>query len=375
MSASAALIDHIRLHSSRLLGNPKFRRWAASFRLTRPIARARARALFDLCAGFVYSQVLLACVRLELFDLLSEGAQTVETLSQRMALPEDATVRLLDAAVSLDLVARSRSGAYALGPLGAALVDNDAVLSMVEHHALLYDDLRDPVQLLRSGGGSRVAEFWPYATTAQPAALERARVARYSALMTASQPLVADQVLDAYPLDAHRCLLDVGGGEGAFIAAAALRCRSLRLMLFDLPAVAERARARLAACGLADRAQTFAGSFLTDALPAGADVISLVRVLHDHDDETVLRILAAARRALPDNGVLLIAEPMAGIRGTAAMADAYFGFYLLAMGRGRARTAAELGRLLERAGFDSGRRVATSLPIQTSLVVARVAAG
>ena len=45
-----------------------FQRFAASFALTRPIARRRAGALFDLCAGFVYSQILFACVRLKLFD-------------------------------------------------------------------------------------------------------------------------------------------------------------------------------------------------------------------------------------------------------------------------------------------------------------------
>ena len=37
-----------------------------------------------------------------------------------------------------------------------------------------------------------------------------------------SQPLVADEVLDAYDLHGHRCLLDVGGGQGRFLLAAAL---------------------------------------------------------------------------------------------------------------------------------------------------------
>ncbi len=46
---------------------PDFQRFAGTFVLTRPIARRRAGALFDLCAGFVYSQILLACVRLAAF--------------------------------------------------------------------------------------------------------------------------------------------------------------------------------------------------------------------------------------------------------------------------------------------------------------------
>ena len=77
------------------------------------------------------------------------------------------------------------------------------------------------------------------------------------------------------------------------------RAPDLRLMLFDLPPVAERARARFAAAGLAGRAAAIGGDFLADPLPPGADVVSLVRVLHDHDDAAALAILRAARRALP----------------------------------------------------------------------------
>ena len=45
---------------NRLLASPAFQSWASAFPLTRPIARRRAKAAFDLTAGFVYSQVLLA---------------------------------------------------------------------------------------------------------------------------------------------------------------------------------------------------------------------------------------------------------------------------------------------------------------------------
>ena len=52
------------------------------------------------------------------------------------------------------------------------------------------------------------------------------------------------------------------------------------------------------------------------------------------------------------------------------MGDAYFGFYLLAMGSGRPRTAEEHFALLARAGFRSARQVATRIPMQTGLIVA-----
>jgi demethylspheroidene O-methyltransferase len=378
----------------RLLADRRFQRWAAGFPLTRPIAQRRARGLFDLVAGFVYSQVLLACTRLRLFDILADGPQTVAALAPQLALSEDAAERLLAAAASLQLVQRRSGGRWGLGPLGAPLVGDTAIGAMVEHHAALYADLRDPVALLRGQAGTTaLSRYWPYADEAsalatregaargaaefgagtQRGALTAEAAAEYSALMSASQPLVAEQVLAAYPFGRHRCLLDVGGGEGTFLKAVAAQAQHLRLMLFDLPPVAERARTKLAEAGLAERAGVHGGSFFDDPLPTGADIVTLVRVLFDHSDARALAILTAVRKALPPDGTLLIAEPMAGTAGAEAMGDAYFGFYLLAMGKGRPRSPADLNALLKAAGFAPARLLRTPLPLQTQVMVARPA--
>jgi demethylspheroidene O-methyltransferase len=350
-----------------------FRRWAAGFWLTRPLVRRRASQLFDLVSGFVYSQILLACVRLDLFErLAASGPQTAAALAQRVDLPLRSMQRLLDAAVSLRLLAAVEDGCYTLGSLGAPMVGNTAVAAMVEHHAALYADLRDPVTLLRTeGAGTAMSAYWPYAAYEQPQALSTRAVAGYSALMTASQPMVIEEVLDAYPLHRHRCLLDVGAGEGRFVAAVAERAPALKLMLFDLPPVAELARARLAGLGLGPRVQAHGGSFFDDALPQGADIVTLVRVLFDHDDAHALAILRAARAALPRGGTLLVAEPMAQTTGAKAMGDAYFGIYLLAMGRGQPRSAQALSDLMRNAGFGEVRELRTRLPLQAGVLVAR----
>jgi len=356
----------------RLVGSATFRRWAEAFPPTRWIARRHARAVFDLCAGFVYSQILLACVRLRLVDILADRPQSVAVLARRMGLAEDAAGRLLRAAASLRLAEQRSDQRYGLGILGRAIAGDAAIAAMIEHHAALYVDLRDPVALLQGRhADTALAAYWPYAGAAQPAALTASSTAAYSTLMSQSQSLVAGQVLAAHDFAQHRCLLDVGGGEGAFLSAVAARCPDLRLMLFDLPPVAESAHARFAAAGLSGRASAFAGDFLVDRLPNGADAISLVRVLHDHDDAAALRILEAAHDALPAGGTLVIAEPMAGTPGAEAMGDAYFGFYLLAMGSGRARTPSQIAQMLASAGFIGARSVPTRIPLQTGLVVAR----
>ena len=378
MSAAAVQggwLDAPRRLRDRLLASAGFRHWAAAFPLTRSLARRRARQLFDLCAGFVYSQVLLACVRLEVFEVLRNGPLTPAELAPRLGLDGPACERLLKAAAALQLVEPRRGGRWGLGALGAVMVGNEAVRAMVEHHALVYADLRDPVALLRGESAATGLErYWAYAADAPLEGLAGERVADYTRLMSSSQPLVAADVLDAYPLARHARLLDAGGGDGTFLRACARRAPQLQLVLFDLPPVAARARAAFEREGLAARATAVGGDFFRDPWPQGADVVSLVRVVHDHDDEAVALLLRRAREALPPGGTLLVAEPFAGTPGAETVGDAYFGFYLLAMGRhraGRARSVAELRQMLARAGFAGVREVATRQPLQTGLLVAR----
>jgi demethylspheroidene O-methyltransferase len=367
-----SLGDRLLGFRDRILADPSFQRFAGVFPLTRPIARRRAAALFDLCAGFVYSQILFACVRLKLFDLLAGGPLSSAELSARLPLPAEATVLLLDAAVSLRLLQRRSGGRYGLGSLGAALMGNPGVVAVIEHHAMLYSDLKDPIALLRGDlGAGKLAAYWPYAGNRKAAQLSHDAIAPYTALMSASQPMIAQQVLDTYSFRNHRCLLDVGGGDGTFLSAVAARSPKLRCVLFDLPTVADEASKRFRSEGLSSRAVAIGGSFLTDRLPEGADIISLVRVIHDHDDATVMALLRAIRCALPENGTLLVAEPMSGVRGTDPIADAYFAFYLLAMGSGRPRSLERLREMLRDAGFSDIAPRPTSIPMLTSMVTAR----
>lgn len=372
MDAQLSLLDRALAIRDRLVASPRFQRWAAGFPLTRAIARRRARALFDLVAGFVYSQVLFACIRLRLLEQLADGPRAVPELAERLSLSIEATELLVRAAAALGLTQRRSNDRFGLGELGAALIGNPGIAAMVEHHAILYADLHDPVALLKGEAkDTEMARYWPYAAGSKAGDLAAERLVDYSALMSASQPLIAGDVLDAYPFGQHRCLLDVGGGEGGFLIAAAARSAGLRLMLFDLPVVAERARERFAAAGLAERAVAIGGDMLSDPLPPGADVISLVRVVHDHSDIGVLRIFQAARRALPDDGALVVAEAMAGTPGAEPVGDAYFGFYLLAMGRGRSRTPEEIIALSRQAGFTRHEVIDSRRPMLARLVVAR----
>jgi demethylspheroidene O-methyltransferase len=347
---------------NRLLGSARMRR-AAAMPPARPIARRYAADLFDLTAGFVYSQVTAAMVESGLLEALRLGPLSGDDAAACAGLPADAAATLLKAAASLGL-AQQVGAWWHLGERGAALLATPGLSAMIAHHRLLYADLADPLAMLRGQGDGQLASLWRYDGSADPR-----DVAHYSTLMAASQPLVAEQALAAYSFGRHRRILDVGGGEGAFIQVLASVAPDSRFGLMDVPPVIERARVRLA--GLIDRVTLHPGSFLSDPLPGGYDLATLVRVLHDHDDQPAAHLLASIRAALAQGGRLLIVEPMAE-RNAHPPGHAYFGFYLAAMRSGRPRTPKEIKAMLAEAGFVRSRLLATPLPLVARVIQADI---
>jgi len=360
----------------RLYASPKLYQWSMSNPLTRWIPRRRTQKLFDLMSGFVYSQVLLGCVRLDLFKMLQQAPADLKQISHRVGVPEAVLQRLLLSAVSLGLLEFRSQARYGLGPLGVPLAIHPGIGAMIEHNHLLYGDMQDPLGFLKNAWQGGMAEYWPYAHDDQAA--DRAaqdKFSRYSDLMAASQGFVIQEILSSYAFDEHKCVLDVGAGKGRFASELANHAPHLSLQLFDLPPVLALAKAHVSAQGLLERMRLCPGSFLHDPLPQGADLVTLVRVAHDHPDEVVKLLLKKIHTALPVGGVLLLAEPMAqtqsGAQDSYTQSDAYFHFYLLAMGAGRLRTPEELMGLMQEAGFAQIERVPNTMPIHAQILLGR----
>lgn len=375
--------DRLERQIDRWTTAPALQRWASTSVLTRWLVRRRAERLFGVMAGFVHSQVLLACVRLQLLETVHASPRTREQLAQLTGIAETGLDRLLDSAVSIGLLERRTGGRLGLGPLGAPVVTHQGIRDMVEHNATLYQDLSDPLSLLRKPGDTRMNRLWPYSRTPDHARAQEAlpqvdptpddhgAFAHYSDLMANSQRFVIDELLASYPFADHQHVLDVGGGLGGWVTALGQAHPHLALSLFDLPPVARLAAQAGARNGLGDRLKVHGGSFIDDELPSGADLVTLLRVAHDHDDDTVRRLLRAIHRCLPLGGSLLLAEPMAGSQGDPTPTAPYYHFYLMAMGPGRLRTPEALTGLMQEAGFTHIEPVPNPMPLHARLLVGR----
>lgn len=352
---------------TRLVASRGFQKWAARFPLTRRIVRSEGEAMFDLVAGFCHSQILQALVKLDVPQMLLRREMMLDALAHTCRMQPDRMQILLSGAIALGLLKQRRNGRYALTTRGAALAGVPGLAGMIAHHDVLYRDLADPVAFFRGETETELAGFWPYVFGAG-GATDPEVTATYSQLMSDSQALVADDTLAAVDLRGAARLMDVGGGTGAFLQAVGAVYPDLSLTLFDLPAVVPAAQARFDKAGMSGRTRIVPGSFRDDSLPDGADVISLVRVLYDHSDTTVLGLLRAAHDALPPGGRILISEPMTGGRQPQRAGDAYFALYCMAMRTGRARSAEEIMALLTQAGFRQIRQAQSVRPFVTSVI-------
>jgi hypothetical protein len=131
----------------------------------------------------------------------------------------------------------------------------------------------------------------------------------------------------------------------------------LRGVLFDQPAVIERARQRDDSTD-GGRLDLVAGDFFA-ALPAGADGYILASILHDWDDERALAILRTVRAAITPAGRLLVVEDVLP-EGNQPSFSRWLDLLMLVLVGGRERTAEEFRALLAAAGFRLTRVVPTT---------------
>ena len=198
----------------RLALSPQFHGLAEPIPLLNRLTRREGRAVFDIVAGFVRSQVRLALVDLNILDRLADGPATLASLLLPCRVDPERLAVLLQAA-ALKLL-RFRAGVWHLSPRGSALVAVPGLALMVRHHRVLYGDLSDPAAFFPGGASPQLARFWPGVFGAG-GGVDRGLATQFSHLMAESQALGAGDRLRLVDLSSVRHLMDVGGGTGAFL--------------------------------------------------------------------------------------------------------------------------------------------------------------
>jgi hypothetical protein len=323
-------------------------------------------SLMELIVAGWLSQAIHAAAALGLADALADGPHTASELARLVDADEDALRRLLRLLVGHGVFAQRRDGSYALTAASRALrgdtavsLRDAAVFFGSPAHRNQWSHLVEAVRTGRPVGAGDRTMFDQLRT--DPEAGEM-----FDRAMTSIGSLSTEYVLDAYDFAAYGTIVDVGGGQGAFLADILARAPRSRGVLVDLPEVAAAANVRFRAAGLADRVEVRTSSFF-ESVPTSGDLYVLKHVVHDWPDDRALQILRTVRAAMTPTARLLLVELVLPPHPRPHPAH-YIDLEMLINSGGRERTEADYHSLLDSAGLRVTRVIPT---IPQSLIEAR----
>jgi len=262
----------------------------------------------QLLGGAWSTQGIYVAAELGIADLLVAGCRSVGDLADATGSDPQALYRLLRALAGIGLFAEDAEGQFSLTPLAEPLrsdrPDSQRALAIMMG-AEFYQAWGQLLFSVRTGGGgfreAYRAGFFEYMDR-HP---DRHRI--YDEAMHGIHGAESEPILAAYDFSRFHRIVDVGGGNGGLLTGILQKYPEPDGILFDLPAVAERARDGIEAVKLAGRCRVEGGDFFS-AVPQGADCYLLRHILHDWQDGEALAILGNCRKAMGPDGKILVVE-------------------------------------------------------------------
>lgn len=314
-------------------------------------AERPAAVMRRLVNGYQVTQAISVAARLGIADLLGDGARTSDELARASGSHPDALYRLLRALAAVGVFHEGEGRTFSLTPLGECLRADaeESIAGWAEFvgegyywqawGALLHS-VRTGENAFRHVHGTdpwtlRVGD--PEAST------------RFDRAMTSLSRQVIAGVLAAYDFGRFGSIVDVGGGNGAFLAAILAKYPAMRGVLFDQGHVVAGAGPLLMGMGVNERCEVAGGSFF-EAVPGGGDAYILKAILHDWEDEECVRILSVVRKAMRDGAALLVVEQELGPPNDNPRAK-FSDLNMLVAPGGRERTTEEYTALMAKTGF------------------------
>jgi O-methyltransferase domain/Dimerisation domain len=320
-------------------------------------SEAPAARLRRLVSGFQLSQALSVAATLGVADLLADGPRTSGDLAHATDSHPDALYRLLRALAAAGVLHEADGRRFSLTELGEPLrsdapesVHGWAAYVGRPYYRAAWSNL---LHTVRTGENAfrHVHGVDPWTFRAE----RPDESAIFDRAMESSTRGSIAAVLQAYDFGRFGTIVDVGGGNGALLAALLEAHPAMRGVVFDQPHVVEAAAVLLRECGLSDRCRVEGGSFF-DAVPPDGDAYVLKHIVHDWEDTDAVAILRTLRGAARPGAAVLVLERELGAPNESPLAK-LADLNMLAVPGGRERTEPEYAALFEAAGLEYVREV------------------
>lgn len=314
-----------------------------------------------LLTGYWLTQAVYVAAKLGIADLLTSGPRSAADLALATRVHAPSLYRLLRALASVGVFVEQDGQRFALTPLAECLRDapgsqRSLALMVGEEQYRAWGELLHCVTTGQTAFDKQYGMPLFDFLAQHP---DKAKV--FDEAMVGVHGRETAAMLDAYDFSDLGLLVDIGGGNGSLLTGVLQRHPKLRGILYDLPGVAERAKANIAAAGLSERCQVVGGSFF-ESVPSGADAYLLRHIIHDWDEQKCLQILGCVHRAIGPQGKLLLVEGVVP-PGNGPSFTKLLDLAMLVVPGGKERTAGEYEALFATGGFSLTRIVPTKAEV------------
>jgi SAM-dependent methyltransferase len=322
--------------------------------------------LYDLAERMFAVDVLSAAVgHLHLFEHIYSRPTTLERLCAELDLSIRPASVMLTMFCALGLVEKDVQGMcslsqycidfllpgsrFSLAPCYDALKDRPsclAILQVLKTGASMGWQGDEPPSMEGSSEQAGASENQDWMSRTEGEAFAE----YFLEVIDSRNRFLADRAARILDLSGCRKLLDIGGGSGVFSCALARANENLLCTIAERPPVDGVARRAVERQGLADRVDVWRLDMMTEPLPEGFDLHFYSNVVHDWDEDTVLRLFRSSFQALGPGGRIVIHDSILGAEQDSRPVAEY-STLLASYTSGRCYAADELRKLLHQAGF------------------------
>ncbi len=310
--------------------------------------------LANLTRGYMLPAVIGAAIQSGALRRLTEGPIDAASLGATIDVDEDALARVLNVLVSQGILLKSSNGVYSLPDhLAEELAGTEigCPLDGLTHTAEGLQGWSSILEVLGNGH----AEY----PDSLDVTLDPGRNERFIRAMHMFAAPAARHLTEIMTREDARTLLDIGGGPGTFSLALASAWPDLHATVADLPLTLRVTKQVVAESGLSDRVDMLEADFFADRacnLGGPYDLVLVSAVIHAEGEEENRDLFSRLHAATNPGGRIVVREqllsPDRGSPTPAALFDVHM---LVSTRRGRCYTEADIGLMLEDAGFKTPR--------------------
>jgi hypothetical protein len=302
------------------------------------------------------NQPLYVVTKLEIPDILSEGAKSIKELSEICNINEHILYRVMRALACVGIFYEKKDKMFDLTPMAECLQKDKmrsiALMFLSEWHNKAWDNL---FQCLKTGDIAFNSAYGMPSFEWFKINAEEAKI--FNEANTIKAMTTHATVLNYYDFSRFKSVIDIGGGFGGLLFKILQSNKFLKGIIADLPYMHNDVKEKIINNNLFNRCSFISCDFFKK-IPEGSDCCILSNILHDWDDDKCKIILENCYDSINITGQLLIIEsiiPSGNEFSIAKLLD----LEVLVMGGGQERTEEEFRKIINSSGFVIGNIIQT----------------